>query len=385
MNNTRLIILQRILPHYRTGVFTRFTERFRNLTVVFGNPAKDESLKNDNTSLPENFIETKNHYPFESSKIFFSEIFKTISSKKPEVVISVFNVGNLNLYRLFLLRKAFGYKLILWSFGYDPRRGFQPDKNLSDKIRLMMCQKADAVIFYWKKGKKEVEKFSKKKDHYFVAPNTLDTDKLTSIRNNLHNAGRQSLKIELGVNEKYHFVYVGRLLDDKQIDLLIKAFGIFNGETRDARLTIIGDGPERNDLEELARETEGKIVFEGEILDEETTGKWIYISDAFVMPGRLGLSVVHSFCFGTPVISQKKDSYFHGEGIGYINDGVNGLLAIDGDFHDLAKKMMLIAKDSELSEKMRQSALDTLENECSVDRMMSGFEEAVAYVLKKAD
>ena len=385
LKDTGILILQRILPHYRTGVFKRLSERFRNLTIVYGKPAADESLKNEKSPLPNNFVEVKNHYPFGSSKIFFSEVFRVVSLRKPKVVISVFNVGNLNLYRLFLLRKAFGIKLILWSFGYDPHRGFQPDKNFSDKIRLLMCQNADAVIFYWNKGKNEVEKFSKKKEHYFVAPNTLDTEILTSIRTRLDSAGRESLKRELGITEKHHFVYVGRLLEDKQVDLLIKAFGLFCGETGDGRLTIIGDGPERKNLEELAHQTEGRIVFAGEIIDEETVGKWIYISDAFVMPGRLGLSVVHSFCFGAPVISQKKDVFYHGEGIGYIKDGFNGLLAIDGDTTDLAKKMKLIAEDSQLSDRMRKNAMDIIVNECSVDKMISGFEEAIDFVLKKAE
>ena len=229
------------------------------------------------------------------------------------------------------------------------------------------------------------QKFSKKTDHYFVAPNTLDTELLTSIRVRFDSAGRESLKRELGITEKYHFVYVGRLLEDKQVELLIKAFGIFCGETGDGRLTIIGDGPERQNLEALAHQTEGRIVFAGEIIDEETVGKWIYISDAFIMPGRLGLSVVHSYCFGTPVISQKKDFFYHGEGIGYLQDGFNGFLAIDGDIIDLARKMTMIAEDSQLSDRMRKNAMDTIVNECSIDKMMSGFEEAIDFAMKKAE
>ena len=348
---------------------------------MYGNTSADESLKNESSALPGNFVEVKNHYPFGSSKIFFSEVFRVISSRKPNVVISVFNVGNLNLYRLFLLRKAFGLKLILWSFGYDPQRGFQPDKNLSDKIRLMMCQNADAVIFYWNKGKNEVEKFSKKKDHYFVAPNTLDTELLTSIRTRFDLAGREYLKRELSVNETHHFVYVGRLLEDKQVDLLIKAFRLVEKDNANCRLTIIGDGPEMNKLLNLSKELYLKnIYFTGEILNEEQTGKWIYISDAFVMPGRLGLSVVHAFCFGTPVISQNKNKHFHGEGIGYIKDGENGFLAEDGNIQDLAKKMNLIISDRELSGRLRSNAFNTSQNECSADSMISGFERAVEYV-----
>ncbi len=382
MSNVRVMIIQRILPHYRTGVFRRFSEHFNNLSIVFGNPSKDESLKNDTSQLPVNFFEVRNHYPAGSSKIFISDLKSLMSVKKPQVIISVFNIGNLNLYRLFLLRKVLGFKLILWSFGYDPVRGFDPKKSFADKIRLLMCQKADAVIFYWQKGREEVERFSARKDHYFVAPNTLDTVELTSLRKTFDLKGRDIIRKDLGITGKNHFIYVGRLLADKQIDLLINSFGILNSRSSDARLTIIGDGPERESLQTLAGTISG-IEFKGEILNDEQTGKWLYASDALVMPGRLGLSVVHAFCFGTPVISQAKDGYYHGEGIGYLKDGINGFLAKDGDAEDIARKMSVLCDDPEYLESMRKNALDTIESECSVEKMLDGFQQAIEHVSRK--
>ena len=385
MRNIRVMILQRLLPHYRTGVFKRFTEHFNHLTVVFGNPAKNEPLKNDTSVLPDNFIEVNNFYPTGSTRIFTSDLKNLLTTKKPQVIISVFNIGNLNLYRLFFLRKIFGFKLILWSFGYDPVRGFDPKNNFADKIRLIMCQKADAVIFYWQKGKEEIERFSGRRENFFGAPNTLDTVTLTSLKGSFDIKGRELLKNELGIKERNHFVYVGRLLTDKQIDLLIKAFGILSQDSPDTRLTIIGDGPERESLQRLAGSISEKIVFKGEIFDDEQTGKWLYVSNALVMPGRLGLSVVHSFCFDTPVISQEKDSYFHGEGIGYLKNGFNGFLTKDGDEKDLAGKMRMLCDDHALLEQMRKNTTDTLLKECSVDKMIDGFQQAVDYVSRKHD
>ena len=152
------------------------------------------------------------------------------------------------------------------------------------------------------------------------------------LKEKFDDTGKEKIKSELGVNEKNHFVYIGRLLKDKEVEILIRAFSQLDSSKEDVRLTIVGDGPEMDSLKKLTKELgSNNIIFTGEILDEEQTGKWIYISDAFIMPGRLGLSVVHSFCFGTPVISQKKEKYFHGEGVGYIKDGVNGFLIEDGN------------------------------------------------------
>ncbi|MEO8665596.1 MAG: glycosyltransferase family 4 protein [Ignavibacteria bacterium] len=380
--NDRIIILQRILPHYRTGFFKKFLKAFPSVNILYGQPFKDESLKNDDVQ-NENFIKLKNTYFGKNGKFYFTGFYSKLVSYKPGIVISGFNVTNLNIYLLFFLKFFNKYKIILWSFGYDPHSGFHPDKKLNDRIRLFFYRRADAVIFYWDKGKEIVEHFSKRKDHYFVAPNTLDTDKQLELKEKLDSAGRDKIKNELGVTEKYHFVYIGRLLEDKQADLLLKAFSIIDNKNLHCRLTVIGDGPMRSALENLSRELQiSKINFMGEILDEESTAKWLYISDAFVMPGRLGLSVVHSFCYSTPVISQQKNKYFHGEGIGYMKNGVNGFLTEDGNVNELADKMLEIITDPELSRRMRSNALETAKNDCSVENMIDGFCKAIEFVKK---
>ena len=379
--NNKIIILQRILPHYRAGIFRKLCKRFPGTKVIYGQPFKNESLKNADDLSDDIFIKCSNNYFSRDGKVFISKIYSRIKEIKPDIIISVFNVGNLNIYILFILRKILKFRIILWSFGYDPVSGFDPHKKITDKIRLYLSQKADAVIFYWENGKDEVSKFSKKTEHYFTAPNTLDTDRQIELKKIFDRTGRENLKAELGVEEKSHFVYIGRLLEDKQVDLLLKAFSLVENENANCRLTIIGDGPEKNKLLNLSKELYLKnIYFPGEILEEEQTGKWIYISDAFIMPGRLGLSVVHAFCFGTPVISQNKDKHFHGEGIGYIKDRENGFLVEDGDIQDLAGKMSLIICDKELSAQLRSNAFNTSQSECSVNNMIRGFEKAVEYV-----
>ena len=81
-------------------------------------------------------------------------------------------------------------------------------------------------------------------------------------------------------------VTVARLDSRKNIDTLIRAFGLLMHETPDATLTIIGDGPERNMLEALARKTApGKILFTGwatEARKRELLGK----ARVFVTPAQ---------------------------------------------------------------------------------------------------
>ena len=373
-----MLLIQRIIPHYRYSVFKKMLLKLPDLTIVYSKKAPTESIDNFKGIDDINIIKKKVLYIKKDGTIFFQSLLGYILKTKPKVVITVFNIGNLFLYLLFFLRPFLRYKIILWSFGYDPILGFNPKKYFKDKVRLFLYQKSDASIFYWERGKEEVSKFSKKTKHYFVAPNTIDTNRLVNIKAELDVITKKKLKEELNVKNKYHLIYVGRLLKDKEIPLLIKAFQMINKDEFDCRLSIVGDGPERKNLETIVKKLLLKnVYFLGEILDEKIVGKWIYISDAFVMPGRLGNSVVHSFCFGVPVISQKKDYFYHGEGIGYMKDNFNGFLCPDNNPKIMSERMEQLFKDYDLQKTLKKNAFLSVQNECSVEKFLEGFCNAI--------
>jgi len=273
------------------------------------------------------------------------------------------------------------YKIVLWSFGYDYETGFNPQNSLKDLIRLKYYQKADAVIFYWEKGKEEIEKYSKTKEHYFVAPNTINTDILVKYKNDFDKLGKGSIKKHLKVFADFHFVFVGRLIPDKEVLLLLKAVKLLENSGYNFRVTIIGDGCEINVLKKYVNENGlDNVYFLGEILDQYDVSKWIYISDAFILPGRLGNSVVQSFCLGVPIVSQEKEGHFHGEGIGYIKNNINSLLCSEGDVVDLKNKMEFIILNPEYSTELGKKAYKTVTVEASTERFIEGFEEAINYV-----
>ncbi|MBK8551336.1 MAG: hypothetical protein IPL53_09865 [Ignavibacteria bacterium] len=147
----RITIFQRIIPHYRTGFFKKFYGKYADTKILYGQPYADESLQNAGNLSANYFIKCKNYYFDVKGKIFVSGIWSKLKEIRPEIVISVFNVGNLNIYILILLKRFFKWKVILWSFGYDPETGFHPDRKFTDRVRLYLSQKADAVIFTGKR------------------------------------------------------------------------------------------------------------------------------------------------------------------------------------------------------------------------------------------
>lgn len=86
--------------------------------------------------------------------------------------------------------------------------------------------------------------------------------------------------------EKYNLrnkkvlLYVGRLVDVKNIPMLIKALAL----TENSFTTVIvGDGPLMNELKEQAKDINKEIIFPGHFEDDEIRA-WFNIGDVFVLP-----------------------------------------------------------------------------------------------------
>lgn len=117
-----------------------------------------------------------------------------------------------------------------------------------------------------------------------------------------------------------YVVAVGRLAEQKGIDLLIRALARL--DDRDVSLVLCGVGPKRGELEALARELGlgGRVVFAG-----FQANPWSIMAraEAFCLPSRwegFGHVVVEALACGTPVVIADCD-FGPGE---IVRDGIEG-------------------------------------------------------------
>lgn len=103
-------------------------------------------------------------------------------------------------------------------------------------------------------------------------------------------------------NDKFSLISIGRLVEVKRFDVLIKAFIRANTDAN-MELIIIGDGPERKELEKLAHEKE-EIQFKG-FLNRTETASLLKSADVFVSASILetfGVPFIEAICSGKPII-----------------------------------------------------------------------------------
>lgn len=106
--------------------------------------------------------------------------------------------------------------------------------------------------------------------------------------------------------EAFSVLFVGRLIERKRVDLLLRAFRDLGARNERCRLVIVGDGPERQALEELCRGAglDGQVSFRGVLSTSEIRSVY-RSSSVFVMPAvQEGMSnaVLEAMAAGLPVI-----------------------------------------------------------------------------------
>ena len=165
-----------------------------------------------------------------------------------------------------------------------------------------------------------------------------------------------------GLEEKFVFVSVCRLLEKKGIDQAIRAFVRVVEAFADSRYLVVGDGPYRSTLEAIAAEcgVVDKIVFAGAVAEDELVDHYV-LGDVFVMPNRrlpngdtegVGLVFLEANACGLPVIAGSD-----GGAIDAVQHGVNGLL-VDGHSVDaIAEAMLELRRNPDLRAQLRAGGL----------------------------
>lgn len=140
---------------------------------------------------------------------------------------------------------------------------------------------------------------------------------------------------------------VGRLVDNKGFDILLRAFARAETALNGLQLVIAGDGPERPALAELARELgiAARVTFTG-ALQRGQVRTLLDGATAHVIPSRVeafGIVVLEGWRSGTPVIVTDR-----GGPPEFVTDGVDGLLFDPESPGRLAELLTRVAHDDGL-------------------------------------
>jgi glycosyltransferase involved in cell wall biosynthesis len=179
-------------------------------------------------------------------------------------------------------------------------------------------------------------------------------------------------------SEDVVLIYVGRVSKEKNVDLLLESFEYIAPAVPTARLLIVGDGPEREDLVEWVKENNlrERVYFTG-LIPYEQLPAYLAAADAFATASVTEvhpLTVIEAMAAGLPVVGIASPG---------VSDTVehesSGLLAQNED--DFSDQILRIVRDHDgrrqMAERARRVA-DTYSIERNAQAMLAHYEKLVA-------
>ena len=135
-------------------------------------------------------------------------------------------------------------------------------------------------------------------------------------------------------------IYAGRLLDFKHVDVLIRAVSLIKENFPAVKCTIVGDGPQRNFLEELAEKLnlQDNVTFLGFQETHQDVLALMKSSKVFVLPSTregFGIVILEANASGLPVVTIKDRNNAAGD---LIENGKNGMICSLNEV-DIAEKV----------------------------------------------
>ncbi len=180
-------------------------------------------------------------------------------------------------------------------------------------------------------------------------------------------------------------VFVGRLVEKKGCEYLIRAMAEAAPALGETELVVIGDGPLRASLETLAKEKLRRYRFLG-VQSPEQIRDWLGRARLFSMPSveansgdseGFGIVFLEAQSMGVPVVS-----FRHGGIPEAVADGVTGLLSDERDWRGLAANLAELCKDdarwSIMSRAARQRTVEQFDLARQTQALEAIYNETVA-------
>ena len=191
-----------------------------------------------------------------------------------------------------------------------------------------------------------LEHFQVKREVLMI-PNFIDFDRFNK-------KPKEHFKKAIAPNNEKILVHTSNFRKVKRVDDVIRLFHIVQHEIP-SKLLLIGDGPERSNIEKTCRELKvcDKVTFLGK---QEAIEEILSVCDLFILPSEresFGLSALEAMACEVPVISTNAG------GLAEVNiHGKTGYTSEIGNYEEMAQFALDLLQNEEKLESFRHAALE---------------------------
>jgi len=349
----KLAVQQRVLPNYRVPFFDLLASACDGgLSLFAGLPRPTEGITTTDKLQVVNYTHGNNVHLF--GGVFYvyypKGLLKWLDEKDPDILIMDANPRCLSTPAVTRWMHDRNRPVIGWGLGSPHLSG--PLAGFRKMRRFSFLRQFDAMISYSQRGADEYAALGFPRKRIYVAHNSVSPAPSHSLPQRPSTFNFQPV-----------ILFVGRLQARKRIDHLLRACA----EIQNVKLVIVGNGPERNALEALAKEIYPSAEFVGAKHGNELK-PYFEEADIFVLPGTGGLAVHEAMSYGLPVIVAQGD----GTQDDLVREG-NGWQIPPDNFEILVSTMKDALSDVTRLRRMGAESYRIVKEEINIEKMVGVF------------
>jgi len=372
MTYKKIAIVYKFMPQWRLSFFYKLKEALKinsiDVDIFFGNYNYGEFARNDQFDLEWGIYRKNIIIKLFSKHIIWQPIFNEI--KNYDLII-VEQASKLILnYFLILFRPFYKYKIGFWGHGKNMQKS---EKSIGNIVLKILLNFPDIWFAYTEGVAKYLLKNGVDSFKITVVQNTLDTEQMMKQKTHVSELVLTKIKEKYNIGVGPVCLFCGGLVKMKEINFLFTACELIHKAIPNFQLIILGDGPLKNEVYDWANNNNW-IKYLGPKFDEEKSFIFM-ISDLLLIPGLIGLAIIESFVFETPLITTSKNLPFRSPEIEYLKQGENGLIT-DYDIFCYSSTIIELLKN--------KNNLAKLKNGCrsaskiySIEKMVENFNNGI--------
>jgi glycosyltransferase involved in cell wall biosynthesis len=358
---TEVILFTETISPYRIPVFNEIAQDLKDrfLVLFLGETEKrrqwkiyKEKIKFRYEVLPGFLLQKKDSAPH----FFNPTVFYKLMKYSPDIIV----VGGYHYFGYFLAMlyaRLFKRKIILWceSNRYEKRLNYP----LKEAYKRWFVRNSTAYIVPGKASFDYLLSQGAVTDKIWIAPNAVDNDYFSQACD-IHRETKEIFKQSKGYPNRL-ILYVGRLIDQKGVLDLLKAFQILSCKQSDLGLLLIGSGKEKERYKNFCKTNNLKNVFFEGFIHQEDLPIYYAVSNVFVLPtysDPWGLVLNEAMASKLPVIS----SDAAGAAYDLIINGENGYIFKRGDIQQLVNYLKDILGDEKKRISMGQRSFSIIQD-----------------------
>ena len=248
-----------------------------------------------------------------------------------DAIIFLGNANFLSTWVAAITARLTRKRVLFWTHGW-----LQEERGMKAAFRNLFYRLADGLLLYGHRAKRIGVHNGFPAETLYVVYNSLDYQTQKEIRMGASYDHLKHIRSQLFPDSHAPvLICTGRLVKPKDFGLLLEAMSLLQEQGFKSCLLLVGEGPERQLLTQRAKELGLTVNFYGACYDEARLAELIMSANVTVSPGQVGLTVMHSLAYGTPVITHN-DPDRQGPEWEAVIPGQTGDFFKRGDVNDLA-------------------------------------------------